>query len=59
MIQSHFADYSLIVWTLQKSFTQEARFMQSQFCQAVFRREVCEVSTANKKQIFLRPSTDV
>lgn len=33
--------------------------MQSQFCQAVFRREVCEVSTANKKWVFLRPSTDV
>ena len=54
-----FADDSLIVWTLQNSFMQEARFVQSQFSQAVFRRAVCKIGTANKKLIFLKPSMDV
>ena len=59
MIQSHSADDSLIVWTLQNSFLREARFVQSLFCQAVFRREICKIGTANKKLIFLKASTGV
>lgn len=59
MIQSHSADYSRVVWTLQNSFMQEARLVQCQFCQAVFRREVCKIGTADKKPIFLKPRTDV
>lgn len=57
MIQSHSAEYSLIVWTLQHSFLQEARLVQCQFSQAVFRRVVCKIGTANKKLIFLKLST--
>lgn len=59
MIQSHPADDSLIVWTLQNSFMQEARFVQSQFCQAVFRRAVCKIGTTNEKLITLKASSDV
>lgn len=52
MIQSHSADYSLVVCTLQNNSTQEARFVQSRGCQAVFRREVCKTGTANKELAF-------
>lgn len=59
MIQSHPADCSLIVWTLQNSLMQEVRLVQCQFSPTVFRRVVCKLGTANKKLIFLKLSTDV
>lgn len=51
MIQSHSADDSLIVWTLQHSSTQGARFLQSQFCQVAFRIDICPAEPVAKKLI--------
>lgn len=51
MIQSHSADDSLIVWTLQHSSTQGARFLQSQFCQVAFRTDICPADPAAKELI--------
>lgn len=51
MIQSHSADDSLIVWTLQHSSTQGARFLQSQFCRVAFRIDVCPADPATKELI--------
>lgn len=51
MIQSHSADDSLIVWTLQHSSTQGARFLQSQFCQVAFRIDICPADPAAKELI--------
>lgn len=61
MIQSHSAADSLIVWLLQNSSTQEARFVQSRLCQVVFSRDVCQRGTANKKLIFFsfNPGTGI
>lgn len=49
MIQTHSADDSLIVWTLQNSSTQGAKFVQSQFCQVAFRIDICSAGRATKK----------
>lgn len=54
MIQSHSADDSLIVWTLQNSSTQGAKFVQSPFCQVAFRRDTCPVGPASEKLIIFK-----
>lgn len=54
MIQSHSADDSLIVWTLQNISTQGAKFVQSQFCQVAFRIDICPVGPATKKLIVFK-----
>lgn len=51
MIQSHPADDSLTVWTLQHSSTQGARFLQSHSCQAAFRIDICPADPAAKELI--------